>query len=91
MYPGMITAGDLNANEHIGKQIRFRLWDNNRETATVITGELRQISSNGTETYVHYGNGAYAEATLANDQPVTIDPPDDHGDVPLLAVYDESA
>lgn len=39
---------------------------------------------------MHYGDGAYAEATLANDQPVTIDPPDDHSDVPLLAVYDES-
>lgn len=85
----LLQAGELNASDHIGRPIRFRLWDNTRETSTVITGELRQISHKSDETFVTYGYGAEVEATLGTDQPVSVNPPADHSDVAQLAAYDE--
>ena len=83
----IVRAGELNA-DNIGDLIRWRTWNNNRETATVITAELRQISHNQAETHLVYGIGAAEEATLDTDQPVTIRPSADYNDVATLALYD---
>ncbi|AGU91974.1 hypothetical protein ADAWI_57 [Mycobacterium phage Adawi] len=83
----IITAAELSGQD-IGQTIRFRQWDSQRETSTVITGELRQLSHNGSETHVVYGYGAEVEATLFPDQPVTLRPTDQYNDVPTLALYD---
>lgn len=85
------VAGLLNATDHIGRQIRFREWDNNTETVKVITAELRQISHTGSQTHLNYGLGCLNdnEATLEHDQPVSIRPPANYSDVATLAMYDE--
>lgn len=83
----MIVAGDLRPKD-IGTIIRFRQWDSHRETATVYTGELRQLSANSVDIHVTYGMGAEREETLAHDQPVTLRPTDAYNDVATLALYD---
>ncbi|ABD58175.1 hypothetical protein PBI_COOPER_58 [Mycobacterium phage Cooper] len=83
-----VQASELSGKD-IGQTIRFRQWDAQRETATVITGELRQLSHNESETHVVYGYGAEVEATLFPDQPVTLRPTDQYNDVPTLALYDQ--
>ncbi|QHB37797.1 hypothetical protein I5G63_gp056 [Mycobacterium phage Imvubu] len=83
----MIVAGDLRPKD-IGTIIRFRQWDSLRETATVITGELRQISANSVDVHVTYGIGAEREETLRHDQPVTLRPTEHYNDVATLALYD---
>lgn len=82
-----VTAGELCAN-HIGTLIRFRQWDNNRETAVVTTAELRQLSANGDEVHIRVGLMAEVEETLGIDQPVTLCPSDSYNDVATLALYD---
>lgn len=86
----IIKAGLLNVDD-IGQTIRFRLWDNNTEVATVVTAELRQISHNSAETYLNVGIGAGTQCTLDVDQPVSVSPPADHNDVITLAEYDKRA
>lgn len=81
-------AGALNA-DNIGTLIRFRQWNNNTETATVITAELRQISHSGGRTFLHFGTGADQEETLEYEQPVSLKPPANYSDVATLAMYDE--
>lgn len=83
----LIVAGDLRPKD-IGTIIRFRQWDSHRETALVITGELRQLSANSQDVVVTYGMGAEREATLGHDQPVTLRPTEHYNDVATLALYD---
>lgn len=83
-----IRAGALN-HGHIGRQIRFRMIDNNTEIVTVITAELRQLSHDQSATHVTYGVGTDDESHLDSDQPVTLNPPADYSDVVELAWFDD--
>ncbi|MGB0971699.1 MAG: hypothetical protein ACPGVG_12160 [Mycobacterium sp.] len=67
--------------QHIGELIRFRLWDDTREIATVITAELRQLSHDGNVTHVRHGLGAESEATLEHHDRVILRPLPDYSEV----------
>jgi len=85
--PEQVPAGELDAT-NIGTLIRFRLWDAQHETASVITAELRQIYHVGGVTTLTYGLGAERESTLEPEQLVTLRPPADYSDVEGLAIHD---
>lgn len=88
--PEQVPAGELDQT-NIGTVIRFRLLDDNRLIATVITAELRQIYHVGGTTTVTYGVGAERESTLEPEQLVTLNPPADYSDVENLAWHEGHA
>lgn len=65
----------------IGQLIRFYVEDENRQIVTLVTGELRQLSHNGSEVVVHIGYGAEVEHVLNRDTHVIVNPRSDYSEV----------
>lgn len=84
-----VAAGTLHVG-HIGYTIRFLRHLESIDVTEVVTGELRQISHNGAETHLHYGDQASREVTLSHSHPVSINPPDNYGDYMRLTIPIES-
>jgi hypothetical protein len=73
----------LNGDD-IGKTVRFYTWDAQREIATMVTAELRQLSHNQAETHVTYGVLAEREYAFQRGELISVVPPFDYSDAPLL-------
>jgi hypothetical protein len=71
---------DLDAND-IGKTIRLYTWEANRESATVITADLRQIVHYGDHTTLYIGNGASIEVVMQHGEVVNTTPAGNYSDV----------
>jgi hypothetical protein len=78
-----VFANEL-AARHIGTLVRFRQYDENRETASIWTGELRQLSANGAEVHIIIGNGAELEFTLEHTDRVILHPERTYADVAVF-------
>lgn len=74
---------DLDATD-IGTVVRFYQWSATRESATVVTAELRQIVHYGDHTTLLVGTGAAIEESFQHGEIVSLDPPRDYSDVPEL-------
>lgn len=72
--PTAVFAGMLNASEHIGTIIRFGMYDDNRQTSTIVTAELRQIYHKSDETVINVGNGAVDEHVLTHSTVIVLNP-----------------
>lgn len=82
-YKGIVVAGELCAEE-IGSLIRFRITDPKTAIDRVITAELRQISHDGSRTFLTFGELAACEEELDHGHPVMVDPEDGFVDLGLL-------
>lgn len=67
--------------DDIGRTMRFYTWDATRQIASIVTGELRQLSANGEEVTVHFGLMAEREWTFQRGETVAFEPRFDMGDV----------
>ena len=76
----LICAGDL-SHKHIGSNIRFRTHDERRDIVTVVTAELRQISSNQGHVTLYYGELAERDECFEPDHLIALMPEDDYSDV----------
>ena len=84
--PGTWHNTTLKSVEHIcaddiGRTMRFYTWDATRQIASIVTGELRQLSANGEEVTVHFGLMAEREWTFQRGETVAFEPRFDMGDV----------
>lgn len=70
--------------EDIGTLVRFRQFDPTRETSSIWTGELRQLSANGNEVHILIGTGAELEFTLEHTDTVILHPERTYCDVAVF-------
>lgn len=83
-HPATRTFADRLSAADIGTLVRFRGYDEVRETASIWTGELRQLSANGTDVSIHIGNMAELEFTLKHTDPVILHPERTYADVAVF-------
>ncbi|AHJ88557.1 hypothetical protein Jolie1_057 [Mycobacterium phage Julie1] len=81
--PSHLRASLLSC-EHIGSLIRFRDEDDGRETVSIVTGELRQLSITASLVTVLIGVGAEEEYSLDPLSFVILRPAEHYGDVEVF-------
>ena len=70
--------------DDIGRTMRFYTWDADRQIASIVTAELRQLSANSEEVHVRFGLMAEREWTFQRGETVAFEPRFDMGDVKEL-------